>query len=123
MYTSPNSKHWHYTSDGYKLWMFRGTTNGYTDTTSEFKYYLEFSNGNFTDNHVTTVSIEDSTLPAIYLFKEDDGSVESALYFKSGSTTWTTVTKAWIKTGASTWTQQSSVSNVFDSTTNYIKGN
>ena len=51
------------------------------------------------------------------------GAVTTALYFKSGSTTWTTVIKAWVKTGASTWTQQSNISNVFNSTTNYIKGN
>lgn len=123
MYTSPNSKHWHYTSDGYKLWMFRGTTNGYTDTTSEFKYYLEVSGGNFTDNHVTTTSIEDSTLPAIYLFKEDDGSVDKKIYFKETSTTWTSVIKVWVKTSATTWTEQMVLDNVFDSNTNYIKGN
>ena len=122
MYTSPNNKHWHYTSDGYKLWMFRGTTNGYTDTTSEFKYYLEFSNGNFTDNHVTTVSIEDSTLPTIYLFKEDDGSVDKKFYFKETSTTWTGAIKVWVKTSAATWTEQTILDNVFDSNTNYIKG-
>lgn len=123
MYTSPNSKHWHYTSDGYKLWMFRGTTNGYTDTTSEYKYYLQVSNGNFTDNHVTTTSIEDSTLPAMYLFKEDDGSVDKKFYFKETSTTWTGVIKVWVKTSATTWTEQTVLDNVFDSNTNYIQGN
>ena len=70
IYTSPNNKHWHYTSDGNKLWMYRGDTDGYTDATSEFKYYLEVSGGNYTDNHVTTTSIEDSTLPAMFLFVE-----------------------------------------------------
>lgn len=74
IYTSPNSKHWHYTSDGNKLWMFRGTTNGYTDATSEFKYYLVVSGGNFTDNHVTTTSIENSNLPPMYLFIEAGGN-------------------------------------------------
>ena len=51
------------------------------------------------------------------------GAVTTALYFKSGSTTWTKATKVWVKTGASTWTQQSNLSSVFNSTTNYIKGN
>lgn len=123
MYTSPNNKHWHYTSDGYKLWMFRGTTNGYTDATSEYKYYLQVSNGNFTDNHVSTTSIENSSIPAMYLFVEDDGSVEKKLYFKSGSTTWTAATKVWVKTGATTWTEQIVLDNVFNSNTNYLKGN
>ena len=70
IYTSPNNKHWHYAADGNKLWMYRGDTDGYTDATSEFKYYLQVSGGNFTDQHVTTTSIEDSTLPAMYLFAE-----------------------------------------------------
>ena len=72
IYTSPNNKHWHYI--GTKLWMFRGTTNGYEDTTSEFKYYLQVSNGNFTDNHVTTTSIENSAIPAMYLFAESSAA-------------------------------------------------
>ena len=73
IYTSPNNKHWHYTSDGNKLWMYRGDTDGYTDATSEFKYYLEISGGNYTDAHVTTTSIEDSSLPPMFLFTEDTG--------------------------------------------------
>lgn len=74
MYTSPNNKHWHYVADGHKFWLYRGDTNGYTDDTSEYKYYLDFNNGNFTDNHITNASIENSTLPEMFLFKEDDGS-------------------------------------------------
>ena len=120
--TSSLNRFWHYNNT--KFWQFKSTSSdGYTDTSSEYKYYLSVSNGNFTDNHVSTTSIEDSTLPVIYLFREDDGSVEDTLFFKSGSTAWTTITKAWVKTGASTWTQQSSISNVFNSNTNYIKGN
>lgn len=120
--SSSLNRFWHY--NGTKFWQFKSTSSdGYTDTSSEYKYYLSVSNGNFTDNHVSTTSIEDSSIPAIYLFKEDDGSVEDTLFFKSGSTAWTTVTKVWVKTEASTWTQQSSISNVFNSNTNYIKGN
>ena len=124
MYTSASmNRFWHYEDN--KFWLFKSTsTNGYTDTSSEYKYYLEWDNsGNFTDNHLTSPSVQDTTIPTIYLFVKDDGTVEPTLSFKSGSTTWTTVIKVWVKTGASTWTQQSSVSNVFDSTTNYIKGN
>lgn len=120
--TSSLNRFWHY--NGTKFWQFKSTSSdGYTDTSSEYKYYLQVSNGNFTDNHVSTTSIEDSTLPAMYLFKEDDGSVESAIYFKSGSTTWTKATKVWVKTSATTWTEQSNLSSVFDSNTNYIAGN
>lgn len=118
IYTSPNSKHWHY--NGTKLWMFRGTTDGYTDATSEFKYYLEFANGNFTDNHVTTTSIESSTLPAMYLFKEDDGSSTNTILFKNNGS-WVTATKVYKKVNG-TWVEQSNLTSVFDSNTNYIRG-
>lgn len=118
MYTSPNSKHWHYAASGNKLWMFRGTTNGYTDATSEFKYYLEVSGGNFTDNHVTTTSIEDSTIPAMYLFVEDTGGPTEVMWVKvngsyvAGSKVWKKVSGAWV--------EQSDLTQVFDPNVNYI---
>lgn len=118
MYTSPNNKHWHYISP--KLWMYRGTTNGYTDATSEFKYYLSFSNGYFTDAHVDTTSIEDSTLPPMYLFKEDDGSSTDKLYKKANGS-WVEVIKAYKKVGGS-WVEQSDMTTVFTPGTNYKEG-
>lgn len=119
MYTSPNNKHWHYTSDGYKLWMFRGSTNGYDDATSEFKYYLEVTNGNFTDNHVTTPSIEDSSLPPMYLFVKDDGST-STLYFKNNGS-WVAASKAYKKVNGS-WVEQQDLTTVFQNGVNYKRG-
>ena len=117
IYTSPNNKHWHYNSNGNKLWMFRGTTDGYDDTTSEFKYYLEVSNGNFTDNHVTTTSIEDSSIPAMYLFVEDTGSTEAAYIKVNGS--WVEASAVYKKVSGS-WVQQTDLTQVFDSGTNYV---
>lgn len=122
MYTSPNSKHWHYTSDGHKLWMFRGTTDGYSDTSSEFKYYLELSGGNFTDNHLTTTSIEDTSIPEIYLFKLDDGGSSASIWSK-GSSGWVEYTKAYIKNSNNVWELQSDLTTIFDPTKNYVKGN
>ena len=122
MYTSPNSKHWHYENTGHKLWMFRGTTNGYTDTTSEFKYYLENNNnGDFTDNHVTTVSIEDSNIPAMYLFVKDEGGESDKLYVKENGS-WVECTKAFVKVSGS-WVEQADLTQVFTSGTNYRRGN
>lgn len=51
------------------------------------------------------------------------GTVTKKFYFKETSTTWTGTIKVWVKTSATTWTQQTVLDNVFDSTTNYIKGN
>ena len=117
MYTSPNSKHWHYESSGNKFWLYRGDTNGYTDATSEYKYYLTVSSGNFTDNHVTTTSIEDSTLPAMYLFVEDTGGGGDTAYIKQNGS-WVEVVKVYKKISGS-WVEQTSLSSVFDGGTNY----
>ena len=74
---------WHYKNN--KFWQFKSTSSdGYSDTSSEYKYYMSVSNGYFTDNHVSTTSIESSTLPAIYIFTESSGST-ATLYVKSGS--------------------------------------
>ena len=63
------NRFWHY-RDG-KFWQFKSTSaDGYDDTSSEYKYYLEVNGGNFTDNHVTSPSIEDSDIPLIYLFTD-----------------------------------------------------
>lgn len=74
--TPASQKHWHYVNEQNILWQFKDSngTNGYEDTSSEYKYYLNWdSSGNFTDEHLTSPSISESTLPAIYLFVPDDG--------------------------------------------------
>jgi len=122
MYTSPNSKHWHYVSDGHKFWLYRGTTNGYTDDTTEYKYYLTLSNGNFTDSHIGTSgqSIENSTIPEIYLFRLDDGTGSATLYVKSnGSWGPLSFSKAYKKINGS-WVEQNDLTTLFDTSTRYI---
>ena len=114
MYTSPNNKHWHYISE--KFWLYRGDTNGYTDATSEYKYYLTNTNGNYTDNHVTTTSIEDSTLPAMYLFVEDTGETDTMYIKLNGS--YVEATHVYKKVSGS-WVEQSDLTNVFSSGVNY----
>ena len=69
--SSNNAKSWHYKADGKDLlWFFKdGSTDGYTDTSQTYKYYLECSSGNFTDNHVSTTSLSNSSnLPKMYIY-------------------------------------------------------
>lgn len=108
---------WHFNSN--KFWQFKSSSaDGYTDTSSEYKYYLTLnSSNNFTDNHVTTPSIADSTIPAIYIFEEYTPSTET-VYIKLNGT-WTTASKVYKKVGGS-WQEQSDLTNVFDAGTNYI---
>ena len=117
--TSSLDRFWHYNST--KFWQFKSSSSdGYTDTSSEYKYYLTLSGTDFTDNHVTTTSIEDSTLPAIYLFTPSSGSTE-ALYFKSNGS-WVQASHVYKKVNGS-WVEQNDLTNVFQSGTNYVKGN
>lgn len=109
---------WHYRDN--KFWQFKSTTSdGYTDASSEYKYYLVVNNGNFTDNHVTSPSVEESTLPLIYIFIEDTGETDT-LYFKENGS-WVTATKVYKKVSGS-WVEQSDLTNVFASGVNYRKG-
>lgn len=72
---------WHYRDN--KFWQFKNTSSdGYSDTSSEYKYYLQMSGANYTDNHVTSPSIEDSTLPEIYIWVESAGQTDK-LWFKT----------------------------------------
>lgn len=122
--TSSLNRFWHYNSNGNKFWQFKSTTtDGYTDTSSEYKYYLEMTGSNFTDNHLTSPSVEDTTLPAIYLFVEDDGSTEPVIYIKNNGT-WTQFSKVYKKVNGS-WVEQDSStwSTLFDTNTNYRKMN
>ena len=121
--TSSLNRFWHYNSNGNKFWQFKSTTtDGWTDTSSEYKYYLEMTGSNFTDNHLTSPSVEDTTLPAIYLFVEDDGSTEPVIYIKNNGT-WTQFSKVYKKVNGS-WVEQDSStwSTLFNTTTNYIHG-
>ena len=106
---------WHYRNN--KFWQFKSTaSDGYSDASSEYKYYLTWNNGNATDSHVDTTSIEDSNIPLVYIFTEYTPSSET-LYLKQNNS-WTAVTKTYKKINNS-WVEQSDLSNVFDSGTNY----
>lgn len=110
---------WHYRNN--KFWQFKSTSgDGYSDTSTEYKYYLTVSNGNFTDNHVTSPSIEDSSLPLIYIFTEDTGESDTIYIKVNGS--WVTATEVYKKINGS-WVQQTDLTSVFDSNINYKKGN
>ena len=111
---------WHYSSNGNKLWLFKSTTtDGWTDTSTEYKYYLEMSGNNFTDNHVTSPSIADTTLPAMYIFVEDDGSEEPKLYLKNNGS-WSQYSKVYKKVNGS-WIEQtnSTWDTIFDTNVTY----
>ena len=74
-----NAKSWHYKGDSKNLlWFFKDTSSqdGYTDTSSTYRYYLDYSAGEyFTDAHVeSSSSLSNTETPAVYLFVEDDGS-------------------------------------------------
>lgn len=109
---------WHYRDN--KFWQFKSTTaDGYDDTSSEYKYYIELSSGNFTDNHVTSPSIADTNIPAIYIFEPYVPSSDKLYAKKNGS--WVQVTKAYKKVNGS-WVEQSDLTTVFTSGTNYVYG-
>lgn len=109
---------WHFREN--KFWQFKSTSSdGYTDTSSEYKYYLERTGNNFTDNHVTSPSIEDSDIPLVYIFTPYVPSSET-IYFKDNGT-WVSATKVFKKINGS-WVEQADLTSVFDSTKNYVKG-
>lgn len=107
---------WHYQNN--KFWQFKSTSdNGYTDTSTEYKYYLELnSSNNFTDNHVTSPSIEDTSLPAIYIFVEDDGSTSEVAYIKLNGS-WVQASAVYKKINGS-W-QEVDPSQAFEQNVNY----
>lgn len=109
---------WHYQDN--KFWQFKNSSsNGYSDTSSEYKYYLTWSNGNATDSHVDTAGIENSTIPLTYLYEEYVPSTD-ALYVKINGS-WASVNSAYVKQNG-TWVQ-TDISQVFQSGVNYVKGN
>ena len=108
---------WHYRD--HKFWQFKSSaSDGYSDTSSEYKYYLTWNNGNATDSHVTSPSIEDTDIPATYIFEEYTPS-DSELYVKRNGA-WTQVSKAYRKISGS-W-QEVAFDQVFQEGTNYIMG-
>ena len=110
---------WHYRD--HKFWQFKSSSaDGYDDTSSEYKYYLLLSGTNFTDNHVDTAGIEYSELPPIYLFTESTGDTDTLFFKENGQ--WVEVAAAYKKVNGS-WVQQSDITTVFNSSTNYVKGN
>ena len=110
---------WHYREG--KFWQFKSTSSdGYSDTSSEYKYYLTLSGTNFTDSHVDTAGIENSNIPLMYVYEPYVPS-DDALYVKLNGS-WTEVTKAYKKVNGS-WVEQSDLTTVFASGTNYAKGN
>lgn len=118
--SSADGKHWHYKADDkHLLWFFKDSNGdtGYTDTSSTYKYYLNCTSGNYTDAHVSTTSLADTTTPEIYLFTLPNESI----YFKQGST-WTKATNVYKKIN-NAWVLQSNLSSAIDSNTNYIAGN
>ena len=120
--SSMDGKHWHYKADNKNLlWFFKDGTNndGYTDTSSTYKYYLTLSNGNFADAYVSTTSLSNTTTPEIFLFTEKSDE-EDEMYIKlSGS--WVKATAVYKKVSGS-WVQQTDLTSVFASGTNYKYG-
>ena len=121
--SSMDGKHWHYKADNKNLlWFFKdGTDNdGYTDTSSTYKYYLECDNsGNWADLHVSTTSLENTNTPAVYLFTERQQPSQTAYIKVNGS--WVEATAVYKKISGS-WVLQTDLTNVFDSGTNYKMG-
>ena len=86
------AKSWHYKADNKNLlWFFKDTasSDGYTDTSQTYKYYLECSNGNFTDNHADYTSLANTNTPAIYLFTEDDSTPPHTHTYGNPTWAWT----------------------------------
>lgn len=116
--SSSLDRFWHYYQN--KFWQFKSTSNnGYTDTSSEYKYYITWNNGNATDNHVSTQSIQNSNIPLTYIFEEYTQPDES-LYVKTNGN-WVQASSVYKKVNGS-WVLQNDLQNVFEPNTNYVKG-
>ena len=97
---------WHYRNN--KFWQFKNTANdGYSDASTEYKYYLELNNSNnFTDNHVTDPSVEDSDLPLIYIFEEYEGPALPIRVKQNGE--WIIAQKLFVKQNGS-WIESTTI--------------
>lgn len=122
--SSMAGRHWHYKAESkHLLWFFNdasGGSDGYTDTSSTYKYYPEEANGNFTATHITSPSLADTTTPPVYLFVLAPPVGSDSLYFKDNGN-WVQATKAYKKVNGS-WVEQSDLTQVFQSGTNYRRG-
>jgi len=108
---------WHYVDN--KFWQFKNSSsNGYTDASSEYKYYLSWSNGNATDAHVDTTSIADSNIPLTYLYAEYIPT-DNTLYTKINGN-WAEVLQGYKKVNG-TWVEQD-ITTLFNSTDHFVKG-
>ena len=109
---------WHYIDN--KFWQFKSTSsNGYTDTSSEYKYYLTWSNGNATDSHVDTAGIANSNIPLTYLYTEYTPT-DTELYVKRNGS-WVQVSRAFKKQNGS-WVE-CELDEAFNAQNNYVAGN
>lgn len=109
---------WHYHDN--KFWQFKSTiSDGYSDASTEYKYYLTLSGSNFTDSHVDQTSIENSDIPLIYIFTPYVPS-DDTIYFKNNGS-WTSAAHVWKKVNGN-WIEQTDLENVFSTSTNYVKG-
>ena len=105
---------WHFRDN--KFWQFKSTaSDGYDDASSEYKYYLTWNNGNATDSHVDTTSIEDSNIPLTYIFSEYTPPSKKVYVKLNG--TWVEGSKVYGLNGS--WTEESDPEQAFDSGTNY----
>ena len=120
LHMSATDDRWWHLRDG-KFWLWTSSSDdGYTDTSSNYKYYLQYTNGGiFTAGHVTSPSIEDSTLPEIYLFVKYEGA-DDTLYAKiSGS--WVEIRTAYKKINGA-WVEQQDLTSLFNNIDNFRKG-
>ena len=119
-----SGRHWHYKAESkHLLWFFNdasGGSDGYNDTSSTYKYYPEESGGNFTSPYITSPSLADTTTPVVYLFVAAPAASDY-IYFKDNGS-WVQAAKAYKKVNGS-WVEQSDLTQVFASGTNYVKGN
>lgn len=108
MDTARTPRYWHYRSGQHILWFYNGTNNdyGYNDTSGTYKYYLEVSNGNFTDGFVTSPSIADSTLPEMFIFVKYEGASLPIRVKQNGE--WVTASKLFVKQNGS-WIQSTTI--------------
>lgn len=77
---------------------------------------VTYSTGSGVDHYTYTYTVSDNATIAVTIGSQGDK------YLWTKDTTWHRYTKAWKKVNGS-WVQQSDLSTVFNSTTNYKKGN
>lgn len=118
--SSMPGRHWHYKAENkHLLWFCNDASagnDGYTDTSTLNKYYLDYTNGIWTAPYVRNPSLADTTTPPVYLFILAPQPTETMYTKVNGS--WETASKVYKKINGS-WVEQSDLSQVFDPGTNY----